>query len=292
MVRIRASGLQARKGGLELVAADRIVDHVDAAQILADRANVLGPGIDEVIGAGLAGHVELVLPAGAGDDPRAHQLADLDRGQPHAARRAQHQKRFAGLQPCLVVERHVACAIGDLEGGGVGEAHAVGQDDRALGGKAAMLGQPAVTGKHGDPTADRRPVRVGADRLDAARHLHPEGEGRLGCFLILALDHQQIGEIQPAGGDGDADFSRSGCRSCNVVNGRAVPTDVMLYARMIPIRLIELYARPRSMHGFNAIRAGKVACGFPTRVQVLCWSRLSGGFAFELSGLRKRHVND
>src|SRR6185437_60343 len=87
---------------IEGVAADRIIDDIDAAaagDVLDAVADLLARIVDEVIGAGTLGDLELVRPARRGDHRGAHRLGDLDRGQADAARRAEHQHPLAELEP-------------------------------------------------------------------------------------------------------------------------------------------------------------------------------------------------
>ena len=170
-----------------------------------------------MVGPRLPRHRELVRPARAGDHARSHQLADLYRGEPHAARRPQYQQGLARLQPCLVIEGHMARAVGDLERSGIDEAHRFGQRHRPRRRKTAMVRQPALAAEHGDTGAGGGAVHVSAERGDRAGHLHAEGERRLGRLLIASLDHQQIGEVEPAGRDAQPDLAAPRLRHGDVV---------------------------------------------------------------------------
>lgn len=195
---VRLCGAQ---GGGELIAADRVIDHIRAAQRLHLGAQILGVAVDHMIGTGGAGDGQLVGPARAGDHPRAHLFADFHRAQPHAAGSPQHQQGFPRAQPRLMRQREVRGAIGDLKRGGGFEAHAFGQRHAARGGHTGGLGQPALACENRHPGARRGPGHAGAQCRDRSGEFHAQGEGGGRGVLIAPLDHQQIGEIQPAGRD-------------------------------------------------------------------------------------------
>jgi hypothetical protein len=201
----------AQRGG-ELVAPHRVIDHISTAQRLDRLADILSGAVDQVIRPGRFAHRELVGAAGTGDDPRAHQFADLDGGKPYPARRAKNEQRFTGRQPRLVVERHMRGAIGDLKGGGIGEAHLRWQCHKPLGGEHALLGQAAIAREHRHPAADRRPLDPFAQRPDRPRSFHAQRQWQRRAFLILALGHQKIGKVEPAGGDVDQNLAVPGTR--------------------------------------------------------------------------------
>ena len=107
-----------RNAGSVYGAADRVVDHVDAAAIgerLDALAQILGGVVDGVVGAVAAAHGELVVARCAGDDARAERLADLDRRQADAARGAEHQQRLARLERAAVAQRVVRRPVGQQE---------------------------------------------------------------------------------------------------------------------------------------------------------------------------------
>ena len=98
---IAALPRQRAHGGLRIGTADRIVDDVDAvlaAKRLERTAQIFARVVHRFVGAVLAGEGELVVRGRAGDDARAHDLADLDRREPGAAGGAEHGQRFAGFE--------------------------------------------------------------------------------------------------------------------------------------------------------------------------------------------------
>ena len=88
--------------------------------------------VDHLIGARRLRRFALGFAAGGGEDARAHGLAELDRGEAHAAARAEHQQGFAGQQFAALLEGVVAGAVGGGPGGRLAHGHAVG--DRAQAG--------------------------------------------------------------------------------------------------------------------------------------------------------------
>ena len=78
---------------------------------------IVGRVIDGLVGAVLRGERELVVRRCAGDHPRAHDLAELDRGDADAARGAQHGQRLAGLEVGAVLQRVERRAVGHAHAG-------------------------------------------------------------------------------------------------------------------------------------------------------------------------------
>ena len=79
---------------LRVLAADRVVDHVDAFALgdrLHARAHVFTDVIDRFIGAVLAAHRELLVARSAGNHLGAEHLADLDRGETYAPGGTEHE---------------------------------------------------------------------------------------------------------------------------------------------------------------------------------------------------------
>ena len=106
----------------------------------------------------LAGQRQLLRRGGAGDHARAHQLADLDRRKPHAARRAEHGQRLAGLQPRAVRQPVQRRAVGDGQPGRRFVRQRLGHADQ-------------LVDRHGEPGAARAPADIGG---------HPRAEPRPG----------------------------------------------------------------------------------------------------------------
>src|SRR5262245_12617565 len=122
-----------RERRVEEIATDRVETHVGALVVreLHDSfGELLGRVVDDLVGAALASHRELLRGARRRDDACAHRLADLDRGEPHTAGGPQDQQRLAGLQAALPVDRHVARDVGDRKSARFLEAHPGGDRDR------------------------------------------------------------------------------------------------------------------------------------------------------------------
>jgi hypothetical protein len=73
--------------------------------------------IDDVIGAELAGFLELCVGTGGGDDARAEEFRDLNGGAADAAARAEDEHVFAGLK-LGAVDEHVPGGLEDERDGG------------------------------------------------------------------------------------------------------------------------------------------------------------------------------
>ena len=131
--------------GFRIGSADRIVDHVhalaagDAAQRLLQ---VFLRVVDRLVGAALPAEGELVVGRRARDHARAHQLADLDRGEPGAAGRAEHRERLAGFELRAVLQRVQRGAVDHRDAGGAIEVERVGDLHHALRARARSSRAP------------------------------------------------------------------------------------------------------------------------------------------------------
>ena len=78
-----------------------------------------------------------------------------------------------------------------------------------------------MAGKHSHPRANRGTAHALTQAADCACDLHAKGEGRRRRILVLALDHQQIGEVQTARRDFNQHltFARRGCLDFNQGRG-------------------------------------------------------------------------
>ena len=128
------------------------------------------------------------------------------------------EQGFTGLQLGAFDERDVGRGVGGRVSGGVAGAHRLGdgveRGGRADGevGEGAGLGAAcdAQAGMHGD---------AGANRIDHAGEVHANREGWFGFELVLALEHQQVGEVEAGRLDPDADFAGAGFRQGEVFQG-------------------------------------------------------------------------
>ena len=167
------------------------------------------------VGAVGDGQINLFLGGAGRDDPGASRLAKLNRREADPAGRAEDQPGLAGLQVTAVVDGVIGGAIGQDEGGGL----IIGHGIRNLGQPACraddLLGHAAAADLGQNPVADLDAGDVVSDSLHDTRDLatRSKGPGRLG--LVLVLDHQDVGEIDPDGlhrNDGAArlQFGRGG----------------------------------------------------------------------------------
>ena len=205
--------------GLGIIAADRIVYHVIAAfaagrlELVGERLRLLlverRAGIDDrLVRARLSRGVGLFLRGDRGDDARAIGLAELDRGEPHAAGRAEHQQAVTRLQ-MAAIEQSVDCrCIGKQQRSALGEAAALGQRVELCRVYRDLLDQPAMADHADHPVAALPAGHAVADAFDHAGDLAPRRErpGRL--ELVFVLDDQDVGIIDRTGLDRDHDLPR------------------------------------------------------------------------------------
>ena len=119
-----------------------------AGQLAHPVADALAAVVDQFVGAVLARDRELFGAAGGGDDPGAHRLADLDRGQPDPAGGAEHQQRLARLQMAAMGQREMRGAVGHRKGGGGDEIHRIGDRHDRGGVDHDLLGIAAAKAQH------------------------------------------------------------------------------------------------------------------------------------------------
>ena len=141
-------------------AADRVIDHVDA--VLAAEppqrvAQILAGIVHRLVGAVGAGEGELFVGGGAGDDARAHHLAELYGRKPGAAGGAEHGQGLARLELGAVAQRVKRRGIDHVEARGALEIERVGQ-----------LGE--LPHRNGDSLARRAPAHMTHDAV-AGREL-------------------------------------------------------------------------------------------------------------------------
>ena len=186
--------------GFAVGAADRIVDDINAmlaAQPLECVLQVLIGIVHQLVGAVGAGESELGVGRGAGDDPRAHQLAELDRRNADAARSAKHRKRLAGLERGAVLERVIGRPIGDVEPGRACRIEIGRQRDELLDRRCHIFAGRPIADVAQDPVAGLDPGHAGPDPVDNARELAAGRERQRGLGLVSSSDDQRVVEIQP-----------------------------------------------------------------------------------------------
>ena len=100
-------------------------------------------------------------------------------------------------------------AIGDGKSRGGGEIHGRGQDEGVGFARQGLLGEAAAVQHREHAIARPDALRAHADRPDMTRGLETRGERRHRSFLVFAGRHQEIGEVDPGGGDVDKNLSRT-----------------------------------------------------------------------------------
>jgi hypothetical protein len=209
---------------------------------LADPSlQVLGPVVDGHRRPVFAAQLELVVARGSRDDGRAHEGAELDRGETDTAGGAQHHKCLAGLQTPSVLQRVVRRAIGIEERRRGAEVDAVGDRDQGAGADCDLLGEPTPPGRSEDPIADRDAVDTRADRTHDAGDLGAGGEGERWLELVQVLDDEDVGEVHGARLDVYDHLAASRGRIVDVLHderlGRSVlPADDCAHGGTVAIR--------------------------------------------------------
>src|SRR5690242_12467077 len=115
-----------------------------------------------------AGEGKLVVRGGAGDDTRAHDLAELDGRDSGAAGGAENGKRLAPLEICAFAKRIERRAIGHSQTGGALEIELVRNFDEPLQSHGNKLARRAPTAIADHAIAGRDIGHGSADALDYA----------------------------------------------------------------------------------------------------------------------------
>ena len=160
----------------------------------------------------LAGEFELLVGRGAGDDTGAHDLADLDGGEPGAAGGAEHDQRFAGLEPGAYPQRIERRAVGDGEARGAVEIERVGDLHQDIRRHRDCFACRAPAGIAHHPVAGRHIGHARADAFDNSGEFRRGRERKRRLVLIFAGDDQRVEEIQRRGFDAHHGFAGSGVR--------------------------------------------------------------------------------
>ena len=209
---------------VEQGAADRVIDHIHPAPVREfgdPRLQAFGAVVDALVRAVPSGEREAFRAARRRDYRRAERLAAFDRRQPDAARRAQHQHGLAGLEVGLPADRDMRGNPGGREGGGHDVGHALRHVEGFRFLRNGGFGIAAPPEDRHDAVAHGQPLAAGPERRDFARRLQPrhEGQGRPG--LVVAGDHDRIGEIDAGGGDADRNLAVAGRRRGHVADFEA-----------------------------------------------------------------------
>jgi DNA-binding HxlR family transcriptional regulator len=161
-----------------VLAADEVQRHVDAVQLLLERA---GGVVDDLVRAQVTEQIVLRRPGGA-DHPGATGRRDLHGQVPDPTGRRVHEHRPPGRHLRRVDQRLPGRQRGQRQRGGLD----VGQRVRGAGelarGRRDVLGvsagQPREVRHPEDPVARGEPGDAEADLLDDARHVPAEDERR------------------------------------------------------------------------------------------------------------------
>ena len=185
-------------GGVEGVAADRVVDDVGApavGEVLHGRDQGVADGPvqhDHVIRAEPPGHLGLVRRPDRGDDPGPRREPELHGGRADPARGRVHEQGLPRAQRRAVVQRAPAGLVGHEEPGGLGRRHAL--RPRVPRAQQRLL-RVAAVGHHGraEQPFPRRGVHPG--------HLQARGERQRRLVLVRAAAVEDVGEVDRRGLD-------------------------------------------------------------------------------------------
>ena len=136
----RPSNFSARSDGLRHVAADHVVDDVDAlaaGELAGPRLHVLGQGVDGRLRPHRDRQRPLLLARRHGDHPGAERAGHVDGGQTDAAARAGHEHDLAGSHDRAVLEREPRGAVDLHERRAAAEVEAGGQSHQLPGRRPA-----------------------------------------------------------------------------------------------------------------------------------------------------------
>ena len=129
---------------------------------------------------------------------------------PTPAARSQYQHRFARLELRAFFERVVGCAIDHGEAACGFEIHARRDDGQAIDGRDHILGKAAPVGKRRYPLARPQMINPETDGDDGSRHFAARRERERRLHLVLVLDDQRVGKIQPGRMHAHDHFARAG----------------------------------------------------------------------------------
>ncbi len=175
---------------------DRVEHHPrGVAGELADTGlQVLPVVIDRRLRAALPAQLELLRTRRGGQHPGLHGHRQIDCRQAHASRGAEDDHPIARFDSGDRSQRVIGRAVGDAERRRGHEVDVVGYlgDHRRV--------QQCLLGERPDECGGRNPLARAerhalTDRDDLAGELAARGERHRGLDLILALDHQHVGEV-------------------------------------------------------------------------------------------------
>ena len=158
----------------------------------------------------------------AGDHPRAHQLAELDRRQTCAARGAKYGKGFSGLEPGAVFQRVQRGAVGNAEAGGAVNVEAIGNLDEPAGRDRNAFARGAVARVTHDAVTDHELCDARAETLDRAGKLCGRRKWQRRFSLVFVGNDQRVEKVKCGCLDLHGYFARPGNRIRNICERQVV----------------------------------------------------------------------
>ena len=149
------------------------------------------------------GEFKLLLRRGAGDHLEAHQLAEFACGETGAAGGAEYRQRLARLRAGAIFQRMQRGAVDDDDAGGAVEIQIVGNFDDRVGRQRDLFARAVMAAGRHHAIADLQAGDAGADAFNHAGDFGRRRKRKRRLDLVLALDHQQVEEIQRRGFDRD-----------------------------------------------------------------------------------------
>ena len=168
--------------------------------------------VQRQFGAMRLGEFQFFLRRGAGDHLQPHQLAEFAGGQSGAAGGAEHRQRFARLRAGAIFQRMQRGAVDDDDSGGAVEIEIVGNFHDRGGRQRDLFARAVVAAGRHHAVADLQVGHARADAFDHARDFGGRRKRERRLDLVLALDHQDVEEIQRRRLDRDHRFAGPGDR--------------------------------------------------------------------------------
>ena len=143
-----------------------------------------------------AGEFQLFFRRRAGDDARAHDLADLDRGKPGSAGGAKHDQGFSRLELTALTQAVQRRAVNHRQAGGTIEVECVRQFDKLHCRSGDEFARSPPSGRTHHPVAGSKVGHASADTLDHTGEFRRGREREWRLVLVLAGDDQRVEEIE------------------------------------------------------------------------------------------------
>ena len=226
MASSRPSGLAGAQGGVKGGAAHGVIDHIHPAQRPCSASFRPGASLS------ISTSAPAALATASRSAPRAEAMTRAPSRlpistavRPDAAGGPGHEQRLARLQPGALRSAPGARCHRRWE-----SRRPLQRASRPAGRTAgrpagtAVRPRPRAAAGRKDAGAGRRAFGAGPQRLDDAGQFHARDEGQGGLYLVVALNHQQIGKVEPAlPSTRTSDLAFSGNWDRAVRQDRAVP---------------------------------------------------------------------